>query len=406
MDAETTERIKREIAYERSRTAPPEDFPRLPDIPAGRYVDPLFFALEQERLWPRSWLMVGHRDELPERGSYFRWDVAGMPLFVVRGRDDRVRAYFNTCSHRGGPVVQEAAGRAITLRCGYHGWTYDLEGRLIGVPDERDFVGLDKSCRSLSSLRCESWGGFLFVCLDDETPSLLDFLGSVPDETADFGMDSIRLVERQRHELACNWKVAVDAFLETYHLECLHPHSVAKLIDHRGATMGLLPNGHSRMPTPVREERLAARAPGVNPLDVPSVGEIGRLTNLAYSVFPNLITPLEPAGFPILLFWPRDLRTTTMEVLWFGGDWGEGDPPETWPLFIRAFASVLAEDTQFLPSIQRSMESPAFRGVPLSYQERRIYHLHEEIDRVIGVERVPEALRVEPLMAPYVEGAT
>ena len=144
----------------------------------------------------------------------------------------------------------------------------------------------------------------------------------------------------------------------------------------------------------------------MNPLDVPSVGEIGRLTNLAYSVFPNLITPLEPAGFPILLFWPRDLRTTTMEVLWFGGDWGEGEPPETWPFFIRAFASMLAEDTQFLPSIQRSMESPAFRGVPLSYQERRIYHLHEEIDRVIGVERVPEALRVEPLMAPYLEGAT
>ena len=403
MDAETTERIKREIAYERGRTAPPEGFPKLPDIPAGRYVDPDFFALEQERIWPRSWLMAGHRDELPGPGSYFRWDAAGVPLFLVRGRDEVIRAYYNTCSHRGGPVVREPSGQEITLRCGYHGWTYDLEGRLIGVPDERDFVDLDKSCRSLRSVRCECWGRFLFVCLDDEAPPLLDFLGSVPDETADFGMDEIRLVERQSHDLACNWKVAVDAFLETYHLENLHPHSVARLIDHRGASMGLLPNGHSRMPTPVHEEHLAARASGANPLDIRSVGEIARITNLAYSVFPNLITPLEPGGFPILLFWPRDVRTTTMEVLWFGGDWGEGEPPEQWPSLIRGFGTVLAEDTQFLPGIQRSMESPAFRGIPLSYQERRIYHQHEQIDRIIGFARVPEALRVEPLLAPYVE---
>ena len=106
MDAETTERIKREIAYERGRTAPPEGFPKLPDIPAGRYVDPDFFALEQERIWPRSWLMAGHRDELPGPGSYFRWDAAGVPLFLVRGRDEVIRAYYNTCSHRGGPVVR------------------------------------------------------------------------------------------------------------------------------------------------------------------------------------------------------------------------------------------------------------------------------------------------------------
>ncbi len=165
--------------------------------------------------------------------------------------------------------------------------------------------------------------------------------------------------------------------------------------------MGLMRNGHSRMPTPVREERLADREQGAGPLDIPSVGEIGRTTNLAYSLFPNFVTPLEPTGFPVLLFWPTDIRTTRIDALWFGADWGEGDAPEMWKNLIGVFGIVLGEDTQFLPWLQKSVESPALKGIPLSYQERRIYHVHEEIDRVIGVERVPEHLRVQPVLEPY-----
>ena len=108
-------------------------------------------------------------------------------------------------------------------------------------------------------------------------------------------------------------------------------------------------------------------------------------------------------GFPILLFWPIDIRTTRFDVVWIGASYEGDERPSMWTPFIELFDSVLKEDTQFLSGIQSSVESPAFTGIPLSYQERRIYHVHEEIDRVIGPERIPDHLRVEPLLGPYVE---
>jgi phenylpropionate dioxygenase-like ring-hydroxylating dioxygenase large terminal subunit len=405
MDARKTEEIKQQIAFERQRTAPPEDFPRFPDLPAGRYTDPGFFALEQEHIWARTWLLAGHRDQLAEPGSYFLWEDAGPPVIVLRDNGGAIRAFYNTCQHRGGPVAREPSGRVRNLRCHYHSWTYDLQGELIDVPDERDFVGLDKSCRSLVPLRCEMWGGWIFLNQDPDAIPLQQYLGSIPDEVADFRVDELRFIERHHFDIACNWKVAIDAFNEVYHIKHIHPNTVDKLIDHRGAPMGLIPHGHSRMPTPVREDRLASRMPSGNPLDIETVGEIARITNLAYNVFPNFIMPTDSTGFPVLLFWPQDIRTTRMDVLWFGKDWGDGELPGFWKDMLPLFDHVLREDTENLPWIQKSVESPAFRGVPLSYQERRIYHVHEEIDRVIGVERIPEALRVTPLLGPYVEGA-
>jgi len=403
MDPDKIARIKQGIAFERGRTAPPDGFPKLPDIPAERYIDPDFFALEQEHIWSKTWLLAGHKDELPEPGSFVRWDDSGVPLILVRGQDEQIRAFYNTCTHRGAPITTEAKGCTRTFRCGYHSWTFDLEGELIALPDERDFVDLDRSCRALSQARCETWGGLIFVNRDPDCVSLSDYLGTIPEETTDYQLDGLRFVRKQSMEIACNWKVAMDAFLETYHLRHIHPKTVDQLIDHLGSTMCLMQNGHSRMCTPVREENLETRKRGASPMDIESVGEIGRVTDLAYNVFPNLVTPLEPTGFPILLFWPIDLRHSRLDALWIGADWGEGEAPETWDRLISAFGVVLGEDIQFLPWIQKSLDSPAFKGTPLSYQERRIYHLHEEIDRVIGVDRVPEQMRVAQLLAPYVE---
>jgi hypothetical protein len=137
--------------------------------------------------------------------------------------------------------------------------------------------------------------------------------------------------------------------------------------------------------------------------DIQSAGEIPRISNLAYNVFPNLVTPLDVIGFPFLLFFPVDIRTTRMEVLWQGPDWGAEEVPDVWKAYVNVFDMVLDEDTQNLKWIQKSLESPGFKGIPLSYQERRIYHVHETIDRTIGVERIPAELRVEPKLDDWIE---
>ena len=173
MDASLADQIKKSFEYERNRKGPPEDFPRLPDIPARRYTHPEFFDLEREHVWKRSWLCVGHQGEMPEVGSYRLCEETGSPILIVHGKDQQFRAFYNTCRHRGGPVVREPCGKAAMLRCQYHSWTYDLSGNLVSVPDERDFVDLDKTERSLIPLRCEMWGGWIFVNEDPNAESVL-----------------------------------------------------------------------------------------------------------------------------------------------------------------------------------------------------------------------------------------
>ena len=116
MDAATVKRFLDGMKYEAERTAPPEGFPHLPDIPAGRYVDPEFLALEDRQLWKKSWLYACHIDQLPQPGSYLLWKKSGSTILIVRGKDDVVRAFYNTCRHRGAPVVANDERQRERLR--------------------------------------------------------------------------------------------------------------------------------------------------------------------------------------------------------------------------------------------------------------------------------------------------
>jgi phenylpropionate dioxygenase-like ring-hydroxylating dioxygenase large terminal subunit len=403
--------IQARLDYEANRSAPPEGFEQLPDIPAGRYIDPAFFQLEQDTIWQRSWLFAGHTDELQQVGDYKLWDDAGQPVVILRDEQDQIRAYYNTCRHRGAPVVAERQGNAKRLKCAYHGWTYALDGELVGVPEQRDFVDLDRSCRNLVSLRCELWGGWIFVNLDNDAEPLLDYLGNAVPDLAQFDIDKLRFYEKHSIPVAANWKVCLDAFMEVYHLQFIHPETVNELLDYKAAAMGLLKNGHSWMYTRLRHG-VQESVEGVP--EISSVGELPRMTNMAYSLFPNFVVPLDMTGFPLLIFWPESINRTRLDVWWFGPEDGEtaradrvfedkARLAEAWQQRLEIFDVVLGEDTQWLPAVQRSMETPAFSGVPLSYQERRIYHSHEAVDDCIGRARVPKELQVEPMLAQYLE---
>ena len=145
MTPKTIQTLRKLMEYEAARTEPPKSFPVLPDIPAGRYVDARFFELEKAHIWRKSWLLAAHIDEIPEPGCFMRWENAGQPVVIVHAESGEVNAFYNTCSHRGAPVVTKQQGRARRLTCRYHGWTYDHEGELKGIRDPEDFRGLDMS---------------------------------------------------------------------------------------------------------------------------------------------------------------------------------------------------------------------------------------------------------------------
>jgi phenylpropionate dioxygenase-like ring-hydroxylating dioxygenase large terminal subunit len=420
MDTALTDRLRDEMRAHFARTGPPEGFPAFPDIPVGRHTSEEFWELEQRHLWPRVWVLAGRAEDVPNRGDYQLFDDLGPPIILVRGKDDRIRAFYNTCQHRGAPVVRDARGSARTLRCQYHSWTYDItSGALVSVPDERDFVGLDRAERCLPTLQCEVWDGWIFVNQDPDAMPLLEWLGPIPAQLAQLQGAALRTVARRSEIVSCNWKVAAEAFLEVYHFRHIHSRNGDTQLDNRGATMGLLPHGHSRMITPFSSTACARmgmtswddwrrlEAPGF--VDIPTVVDMVRSTSTAFAVFPNLITPIAAYGFPFITFWPIDRRTTRIDWTHYAldgtGALGDVTLTPVWQQRMDTFDQIMAEDFANLAPIQRSLESPALRGMPINSQERRIRHFHEQLDRMIGPQHSPVELRVTPLLDAYVEHA-
>lgn len=408
MDAQEIHDLKAMMAWEGQRQAPPEGFPNLPDMPAARYTCPAYFALERQHIFRKSWLFAGHIDEIAEPGCYMRWDNAGEPLVIVHGTDGTVRAFYNTCRHRGAPVVTADRGKALRLMCGYHNWTYKTDGTLIGIPEARDFADFDLGTRGLIAVRCEMFGNCIFVNFDDRTMPLLAWLGPLADEWAEFRFDKVRLGARYSFDLQCNWKVAMEANMEVYHVPFIHPETVAPLVDSKRNFNSFYPNGHARMlaPAPVSTNREHVRASdsALQWREIETVGEFGRTATQSYTLFPNWVSPLSNYFIPPLIFWPTSLNTTRLELITMALDWGDGPAPDLWTVPDagqpngRSMSPIIKEDTQFGEAIQRSMQSSGFKSVPLGYQEARIYYFHQECDRMIGEANIPAELRVDPVI--------
>lgn len=410
MDAAFNQLYAQRTEYEQQRTGPPDGYPKLPGIPLGRYIDPQFYELEREHLWKKTWLYAGHITELETQGSYKLCDIAGAPILLVRGTDDVVRAFYNSCRHRGAPVVRGSRGEARMLVCQYHSWGYDLCGNLARVPDERDFVGLQKEDLSLTSVRCEQWGGWIFVNLDHDAMPLAQWLHPLPTVLDEVGAAPFRIMATKSQVVRCNWKVLAEGFLEVYHARTIHANTVAKSLDGRGAVMMLFPNGHQNMITPLHSEAVSAGRPDRDGLPAfDGATELFFSTNPAHGIFPNLITPLDARGFPFLVFWPEAIDRTRLDIVWFAPEWavdgqvGEHPQAELWQRRLAGFDVVMGEDYSNLEPIQRSMEAAAHGAQVINYQERRIWHVHAWIDTTIGADRIPEHLRVPDLLADWVD---
>lgn len=427
MDQEQIDQLKDLIDFERKRTSTPEGFPKLPDLPGKRYTDQEFYELEKENLWKRSWLLAGHLDEIPDLGSYKLWEKSGQPVILVRKSETEVTAFYNMCRHRGAAIVLEDYGQADKLVCGYHGWTYDHEGNLIGKRDPKDFTDFDDSCRSLHKVKVELLGNLIFVNFDLDSQSLKENLGVIYNELEEFQFGSLSLIDHYTYTLKCNWKIAMEANMEVYHVKSIHPETVHSGLDYTGNVNTFYPNGHGRMVAPSRtfpdlpETALKANPNAIkeyaekdgkpsnyyknkvykevdNRPEIETCGYIARTCTQSYNLVPNFVSPMSEKGFPILLWWPTAIDECIFEVFWVAPHWGKGKRPKIWEIAIDGFNKVLDEDLHFGGWIQKAVGSYVFDGVPLSYQEARIYHWHQQIDKIIGLNKIPNELRVEPMI--------
>jgi len=192
-------------------------------IPGPWYTDPNVAQLERRGVFGSTWQMVARADQVGEPGQFVTADVAGEPIVVVRGSDGVLRAFYNVCRHHATAVMWEPEGRASVMRCPYHGWTYNLEGELRGMTDWEGVACFDKKNFGLVPVGVATWECFVFVNLDPAAEPLEATLGGLLELVRPLGIAQLGFFERRSYDIACNWKVYVDNYLDGgYHVPHMH----------------------------------------------------------------------------------------------------------------------------------------------------------------------------------------
>jgi choline monooxygenase len=192
-------------------------------IPSSWYVDARVADLELENVFSKTWQVIGRTDQIQKPGDFLTFTVAGEPIVAVRGTDGQLRAFYNVCRHHAAAVVTESCGHAQILHCPYHGWNYGLDGSLKGMPEFEGVKGFDRSANGLVPVKVATWEKFVLVNLDSNAEPVERFLGRIMQRMSPLEVTKLHYVASRQYDIACNWKVFVDNYLDGgYHVPHLH----------------------------------------------------------------------------------------------------------------------------------------------------------------------------------------
>jgi carnitine monooxygenase subunit len=342
-------------------------------LPYRWYVDADVLRLEEERIFRGAWQYAGHTGELPAPGTFMVTRAGQTPVLVTRARDGvdgegELRAFLNVCRHRGFPVA-EGSGKRETIQCPYHAWTYGLDGSLRSAPRSEEIANFPREELGLCPVSVDTWGPFLFVNTSRDPEPLAEALGSMPAQIAELGLDVDSLVfyTRWEAELAANWKVVCENFLECYHCQVAHP-QLASMLDTSAEAYALSVDGRlSSQHGPTREGAGTRMH-----LD----GELPRSQfhflwpNLGVNIFPGRpnisigpMVPLEPD------------RTYRFLDYFFGPD-----VDQEWIDELMAFDDQVGiEDRTLVEGVQRGMAAagPIEHGYLMGHSEQLIGHFQD-----------------------------
>jgi choline monooxygenase len=190
-------------------------------MPAFTYTSPEFYQREVERIWRKTWNFIGSADQIRNNGDYFTLNFAGVPTIVLRDHEGKIRAFANTCRHRGSELL-DGKGNCKVIVCPYHSWTYELNGNLRGTPEMDKTRNFDKTDYGLISIAIDTWGNFLFINFDKNPEPLEKHLGDLPEKLAPYRLENMALARRKTFEMDCNWKLFVENAKESYHIATVH----------------------------------------------------------------------------------------------------------------------------------------------------------------------------------------
>lgn len=349
---------------------PTDDLSRASTMPARWYVDPRFLELEKEKIFWKTWQPVGRTDMVQRAGDFFTCEVVGEPLVVTRGLDDKLRAFYNVCLHRAGPVAA-GKGNRKSLQCKYHGWTYNLEGRLLNTPEFEGVNDWSKEQMCLVPVQCESWGPFVFVNLDPNAAPLMDLYSPIDDEIRrkGFKIENMRAMERRDYEIDCNWKVYVDNYLEGYHVPIAHP-GLFRELDYEQYRVDTF-RYYSSQYAPIRP----AKEGEIQGRDRRYVRTEDEAEALYYWIFPNVMLNIYPDNMSINIILPLGHERTLTIFEWYFEEPGTGSGWESMQQTIAFSDEIQMEDIDICVNVQKGLKSRAYdRGRFSVKRENGVHH--------------------------------
>jgi len=207
-------------------------------LDAEFYTDPQWLEFEQREIFSRNWSLVGNVEDVANPGDHIAAEVAGKPVLVVRGTDGALNAFYNVCRHRAGPLATCNGRAAKRFRCAYHGWTYELDGRLRAAPEMSNADGFDPAQQSLILVKTDVWENLVFVRLAGEEPPLAKLMEGLAARITPINLAAMKFERREIYRVNANWKTYIDNYLEGYHVPSVHP-VLNTMVDYAGYTTGL-----------------------------------------------------------------------------------------------------------------------------------------------------------------------
>lgn len=415
-----------------------------------RYYTREFLKQEEEKLWPKTWLLAGVTSDVTHIGDYFLFDI-GRDSFIVVRTDTGVKAFYNVCTHRGNRLVMEERGNKIKFVCSFHSWRFSHNGELLAVTDRETFQ--DEVVRhnpGLVEVSCEEKAGIIFINMDENPAPLEESLGLPAGYLEGYNIDKMRVVRHVQTEWLSNWKIGIEAFYETYHLHAVHPETKWVMGD-LNVQYDLYPNGASRMIVPlgqisprmkdqetvneglqmmlqdagidpktyqgtaadVRQDIQRAKRERSEKLGLDYSGLVdGQLSDSwATGLFPNVQIGCHPEGVFLMRFLPHptdpemfyyDNMTLILPSedenyavpAWMGLPEGTDTSGKTRPDCEKfkfgedaSLGQVLEQDSSLLPNIQSGVRSRGFKGQLWGEQEQRLRHFHVELNRYLAEEK-------------------
>lgn len=336
-------------------------------IPSAWYTSKDVLNFEKEHVFSSNWQLACHQNQLPEPGDMITLEVADNPILIVRNQENELRAFYNVCKHRGGPVAVKK-GTTSVLQCQYHGWTYLLDGSLRGVPDFKKVDLFDKKDFGLEAIKLKTWQGLVFISFSDKIYSLNKLLEGIDKRINPIDLSALFHYSDETYTVDCNWKVYVDNFLEGYHIPIVHP-ELAKMLDYSKYKTEISP-WYSLQHSPIKGDQNLYKSDG---------GEA-----FYYFIFPNMMFNILPGRLQTNVVRPVSETKTEVRFSYFYEDIESPKAQKVIEDDIAYSDKVQQEDIEICELVQKGLGSKAYdKGRFSVKREQGVYHFQSLLKKVL-----------------------